>query len=250
MIIEQALDHLPADYCALLDDDSTVSSNFVSELIEEFKCGDKVGAVGPLVRWSGANDEPAGKVQMFGGWFPAKTVRFRSKTKLPSDLDKPQSRKVDYVVGPAVMFSTRALRAIGPYDPRHSVYGEELDMGARLEAANLESRVRSQAVMFHDGRGVDAGGTGSATSNYLRARNAIFNFLKHERLRTPNSLLRITRFAFKTALAPKGASDLSARLAGFRGIWHAFMWNQPHEPESPTPIDLIDNPASSGPPTK
>lgn len=215
----------PADFICFVDDDTTLAPNFFKGLRNLAKSDRHIGAVGPLVRWMNPQPKSASPFQCYGAEWPNKhfsTRGFLGVQEL-SEQDLPRTRRVDYIVGPAIMLSTRALRVCGSFDPTLFCYGDELDLGLRLRAGGFASAVTKSAVLYHSGRPASGGGTGSPTSTMLRVRNALVNMSRHPELRDAVSALRIGNYiARQTLQGIWGAGSVSERLkrasAPLRGI--------------------------------
>lgn len=193
--IDYALDDAPADHVFVLNNDLEADPRFIDELLKalEEKSSEfsRIGSIGPAV-YQAEEGTHTSIIQSYGAHFPKnamlKTTVIRKGQN--GEAIAPEIVKVDYVVGPAVLFSSQALRLIGSYDPRFFAYGEELDMGIRLEEAGFASFVTNRAKIWHEGGRSSAG----ALRPFIYQQNIRNDFLllrKHAAVRDIRSLIRL-----------------------------------------------------------
>src|SRR6185503_851289 len=66
-------------------------------------------------------------------------------------------RTVDWLSGACMLARRDVLLALGPFDPRFFMYGEDIDLCYRLRAAGWSIRFVPEAVIMHVGGGSSRG---------------------------------------------------------------------------------------------
>ena len=112
------------DYVLLLNNDTVVDKNFIEPLVKVFQTETKVAAVGSKVYYY---DRPnvinfaGGKINLWKGTAPHIGIN------QIDDGQFNQIKKVDYVIGCALMASREAFEKIGLLDEKYFIYTEEVD---------------------------------------------------------------------------------------------------------------------------
>ncbi|MBI2871221.1 MAG: AMP-binding protein [Candidatus Omnitrophica bacterium] len=236
-VLDYALDEARADYYLALNDDCVVGPGFMNGLLAAFEdpetrkliASDRpIGAVGPLVfNLEGAQRTPV--IQSYGRPHLRKVLFQRQNTGFGSSDPSafPSTMITDTVVGPAVLYPTSALRAIGGYDPRFFMYGEEPDMALRLEDAGYISAVTQGSKIWHKGWGNSSGGDRSRIMSDLVVRNRFLLLRKHAQLRDMKTLvsiaMRIVYFSFGRFLRALVYQDAALALAPVKGVLDGML---------------------------
>jgi GT2 family glycosyltransferase/glycosyltransferase involved in cell wall biosynthesis len=132
-----------------------------------------------------------------------------------------QARRVGWAVGCALLARTETLRALGPFDERFFLYGEDLDLGLHAAERGIETWFHPEARVLHERAHASARSfAGEPFSRLARARNeAIHRRLGLGRSRvdlSAQALTFISRGIVKRALgrpAARERSQLQAVLA-------------------------------------
>lgn len=177
----------------------------LAELLLDALQHDKVGSVGPLLRFSN-NPE---RIFSAGGKL--------SKAGRASHLTSPLSEmphRVDWVDGAIVMYAPQALDHIGWLDEQYFLYFEDVDTGWRLEQAGWHNLLVPRAVAFQQP---------GAHPPYLGMRNMALFARKAGISRAKHLMAVIPRIARETAsrmrrgLKPKLGEALRGLLDGYAG---------------------------------
>jgi GT2 family glycosyltransferase len=144
--LEYALQH-GFEYCLLLNNDTEVSPDFLSLMLEGIRADDKIGIAGPAIYyhslpdtlWSagGAIDWEHGSTRMLG---IGERVRDPSRT-----LPQP----VDFVTGCALLIRSDVIKKIGLLDERFFAYYEETEWCVRVKKAGFKIVFIPQACIWH-----------------------------------------------------------------------------------------------------
>lgn len=175
--IRRGLEEQPA-YILILNNDTELHPDFLSQLVAEAESDPFIGVVGPkmyffdppdmvfaagsFVRW----DE--GSVEQRGIW---------QRESLVGPLYAERPEDVDFIIGCGVLFRSEALKQIGPYDSRYFLNFEDVDICIRARQAGYRVRYTPHAVLYHK---VSATlGLASPRNTYYMTRNALLFFSIH-----------------------------------------------------------------------
>ncbi len=141
----------------LLNPDTIVKPNVLALMVAYMEAHPSVGALGPQLLW------PDGMVQSSRRRFPTLGSLFWESTLLEqwfphnryaqsyhlADLPPDQPRKVDWVVGAALMIRQEAWLQVGPMDEPFFMYFEETDWCRRSAEAGWETHYLPTAQVTH-----------------------------------------------------------------------------------------------------
>jgi hypothetical protein len=138
---------LGADYALLLNNDTEVSPDFLSLLVEAAEADPAVGIVGPLIYYF---DQPE-RVWSAGG-----VIDWQRGNTYLLGLNEPDRRQfgstpfaVDYVTGCALLIKMPVVEQVGLLDPRFFAYYEETEWCARVARAGFKILLVPQAKIWH-----------------------------------------------------------------------------------------------------
>jgi N-acetylglucosaminyl-diphospho-decaprenol L-rhamnosyltransferase len=132
----------------LLNPDASLAPGALSELVGFAASHPRAGAVGPAM--SGAGRDQAESAGMQPGLRSAMGHFLLVNRLLPGDRGGPWRgiqlhrrpelgpRPVEWASGGAVLLRPKAIREIGGFDPSFFLYADDVDLGARLVAAEWE----------------------------------------------------------------------------------------------------------------
>jgi GT2 family glycosyltransferase len=182
--IQEALEH-GAHYVLLLNDDTTISPDFLEALVE---IGEKLpanGMLGPAIYYF---DEP-NRIWFAGARFDQEncmviTTGF-DQMSLQGDSQPIES---GYITGCALMVKKPVIEAIGLLDERFFLYWEDVDWGLRAKNAGYSNLVVPNSHIWHK-VSVSAGGPESPLKAYHKTRS----HLLMAKLHAPWALPRLQR---------------------------------------------------------
>ena len=121
-------------------------------------------------------------------------------------------RRVGWAVGCALTARTETLRALGPFDERIFLYGEDMELGLRGARAGIETWLWPVArVIHHGGHAIEAAYGGEAFELRARARHdAVALARGHQAARRDDAVQALTfatRLALKRALGRPAARE-------------------------------------------
>lgn len=172
--IRSALEQNP-DHILILNNDTELRPDFLSQLVAEAESAPSIGAVGPKMYFAEPPDMvfAAGSlVEWKAGTLNQRGIWQRESVVGPLYSDTPED--VDFIVGCGVLFKREVFEQIGLLDPRYFLNFEDVDLCIRARRAGYRVRYTPEAVLFHK---VSASlGQGSPRNTYYMTRNALLFF--------------------------------------------------------------------------
>lgn len=172
--IRCALD-MGSDYVVLLNNDTIVAPDMLTQLVAVAEKDATVGFAGPTMFYY---DQPqtiwctAGRVD----WSNGGSFLVRNNMNI-SILDGLAIEEVEFIPACAVLIRTSVFEAIGLIDERFFIYFDETDFTQRASRAGWRSVYVPQATMWHK---VSATmGSVSPTTDYYMSRNRFLFLAKH-----------------------------------------------------------------------
>lgn len=128
-----------ADYVWLINNDATVATDALTELVRVAEKDERIGAVGSVIFDQGQRD----RVQLWGGgkvnlWTGASRHR-----RTPG--------RVDFISGASALIRSRALKEVGFFDDASFfMYWEDTDLGFRLRKGGWKLAVAEKSRVWHE----------------------------------------------------------------------------------------------------
>jgi hypothetical protein len=211
--IQRALE-LQADYILILNNDTLVAPDLISELITVAEANPRIGMLGPLMYCAEPRDRifAAGSIVRWQRGDTQNRGMFR-----PAEMLKhwAQPETVDYIAGCAVMVKRSCLEAIGPFQVDYFINYEDTDWGIKARRAGFEVWYIPAAVIWHK---VSATmGVSSPATAYYMTRNALMFFWRNAPGRTRwwitfRLVARNLRLLLVWSFKPRYRSDKYRRL--------------------------------------
>ena len=144
-------------YILILNPDAIVSPNSIETLYQFMENHPEAGISGPKLL------NPDKSIQYsclrFPHWYtPALRRTFLNKLNifqkklddyLMKDFDHKETRKVDWLLGAALMIRKSSLDKIGFFDERFFLYFEDVDLAQRMHQAKFKVYYVPQSIMYH-----------------------------------------------------------------------------------------------------
>ena len=154
-----------APFVFLLNPDATVRDCSLSALLAFMRAHPKCAIAGPKIFESdgriaescGEFDSWTGAFLRSSGWGDLPPLRRFANGAALREWDYNSERKVDLVIGAAMMIRRDVLEKIGAFDERYFMYHEEVDLARRAHDAGYESWFVPQAQATHAGMGSSGG---------------------------------------------------------------------------------------------
>ena len=144
--IDWALRHR-ADWVLLLNNDTEVEPEFLTELVERAQRDSRVGVVGAAIAYA---RRPQQLWAYGGGRFNVATGRVRHvQQPVPDDALSTHGAVHFYVTGCAMLLRRQLLQQVGVLDTRYFHFCEDADLCLRAETAGWQIAVAPRARMIH-----------------------------------------------------------------------------------------------------
>lgn len=143
--IRTALDQ-GADYVFLLNHDTEVALDFLTEAVRVAQADEKIAAVQSLLLLHPAKDliNSAGNAIHFLGFGYCRDYRRPAAGWRHTGI-----REIAYASGAAVLYRASALRSVGLFDEELFLYHEDLDLGWRLRLAGFSDVLAPHSIVYH-----------------------------------------------------------------------------------------------------
>jgi GT2 family glycosyltransferase len=171
--IEHALAH-GADFTLLLNNDTTIAPDMLSEMARAMCSDAQIGIAGPVIYYSGRPE-----VVWFAGMrfrYGLYTVRKGLHLKLPlADIEP-----VDFISGCGMMVRREVWERVGRFDSRFFMYYEDLDLCIRAAKQGYRIVCAARANMWH-ALSASTGGPDSPLKQYYQVKSTLLFCRKHTR---------------------------------------------------------------------
>lgn len=158
------------DYLFLINNDTEVTPNLISSLVQLLEQHPKIGIVSPKIRYF---DQP--DILQYAGYTPVNYFTGRNACIGQFEQDKGQhdfrSGPTAYAHGAAMMVRRAAVERAGLMRENYFLYYEELDWSERIRRAGYEVHVYMHALIYH--KESISVGKRSALKEYFMVRNRI-----------------------------------------------------------------------------
>jgi hypothetical protein len=180
-------------YYALVNNDMSVSPDWLKKLVAVAEEDSDVAAVGPKILYSKKKNDKylinsAGMVldQYYRGIdrFCGEINNFKYNTL----------EEVDAVTGGAVLLRAEAIREVGGFDDRMFFYYEDVDLSLRLKSAGWKIMYNGEVEVFHDHQATSA----KLHSNFDMNFKANLNRIKS--IQSRQGVVAAVREAFRSSL--------------------------------------------------
>ena len=168
-----------AEYILLLNNDTEVAPNFVSELVCEAEKDEKIGILGPKIYFNDSN------IIWFAGGFLNKRTGFTfHRGEDAADRGQyDQNSECDFISGCAMLVKKDVFAKIGFLDPDYYHSHEDADLCLRAGFAGFKCIYVPTSIVYHK-LAISSGGRRSPFYLYYRTRNHLL-FIYKQKLKSP-----------------------------------------------------------------
>lgn len=218
------------DYIALLNNDTTVKSDFLSELLKVMEKDEKIGAASSKIYFAKGYEfhkqgkkyksNQLGKVIWYaGGKIDWKNVY--GSNRGVDEVDKGQydkSVETDFATGACVIVRAEALKKVGMFDEKYYLYLEDADLSMRLKKRKYKVMYAPKSVIWH--KVSQSSGIGSDLNDYFISRNRLLFGFRYAKMRAKLALMResLRLFFLGRHWQAVGIRDFYLRKFG-KGSW-------------------------------
>ncbi len=163
--VNRALLRTASPFILLLNPDATVKDGCLRELADSMERHPNCAIAGPKIfEADGRIAESCGEFDTWIGAYLRSSAwgewpilaRFANGARLRA-WDYQSERRVDLVIGAALLLRRSAIEKVGLFDERYFMYHEEIDLAKRAAEAGYESWFVPQAHATHIGQGSSGG---------------------------------------------------------------------------------------------
>jgi len=200
--VRYALKHLHAEYLMLLNNDTRVASDLITQLLKGAQSHPYELAVfcpkiyfekGREFHADSYSSEETGHVIWYAGGI-VDTANVYARHKGVDEVDHGQFNsavETDFGTGCCLFLSAETWKQVGELDSKYFLYLEDLDYSLRLKKKGGKIVFLPQAKVWHMNAG-SSGGSGSTTHVYYQTRNRLYLGLKYSKLNTKLALMKET----------------------------------------------------------
>jgi len=163
-----------ADYTLLLNNDTIVAPDLVSELMRVMRSDAQVGIVGPVIYYADRPDD----IWFAGMRFWSNLYIARHGLRLKPPLKPVET--VDFVSGCGMLVSRGVWTTVGLFAPEFFMYYEDLDLCFRAQQAGFRLVTATRAWMWHR-VSTSTGGIESPMKQYHQVKSSLLFYRKHTR---------------------------------------------------------------------
>lgn len=196
--IKYALEN-KADYVLILNNDTYVDSNFLTELLKAAEEDKKIGILIPKIYFAPGfeyhkdrySEKEKGKVFWYaGGKMDWKNII--GSNRGVDEVDKGQfdkTEETEIATGCCMLIRKEALENAGYFDEDYFLYYEDADLTMRAKNKGFKVVYVPKSVVWHKNAG-SAGGSGSVLQDYYITRNRLLFGFKYASIRAKLALFR------------------------------------------------------------
>ncbi|OGH10406.1 MAG: hypothetical protein A2857_05285 [Candidatus Levybacteria bacterium RIFCSPHIGHO2_01_FULL_36_15] len=214
-----------ATHIVILNNDTTVSKNFIDELLKTIDSSDNIGIVSPKIYFSKGFEyhksrykkEDLGKVIWYAGGI-MDWSNLIGHHKGVDEVDHDQFEKIEeteFASGCCMMIKRDVLEKVGLFNEKYFLYYEDNDLCQRVKKIGYKIVFAPKSVIWHKNAG-SSGGSGSSLQDYYITRNRLVFGFKYAPTRTKFSLIKesVNFFLNGRKWQKKGVMDFYLRRFG------------------------------------
>ncbi len=179
-------DRAKGDFIFFINNDTEVSSELISKLVQRLEGNSRIGLVSPKIKYFDTN------IIQYAGYTPL-TILMRNKAIGSMQVDDGTYEsfiRTPYAHGAAMMTRRDVIESAGTMPEFFFLYYEEMDWSERIKRANFEIWVDQSAIIFHK-ESMSIGKSNPLKTYYLTRNRILFS-------RRNNSFLVNTLFILYT----------------------------------------------------
>lgn len=175
-----------ADYVLLLNNDTVVTEDFLSNMIKTALSTETTGIIGGKIKYFNDNDRI---------WFSGGYIDFFRGAFYHREDDCSGLRKSDFITGCLMLIPTYVIRKVGYFDERYFLNVEDIDFSCRVRDAGYALIVNCDVIIHHKVSS-SIGGLFSLKHQYYFHRNRMLFFSKRIK-----GIRKILFFSFQFSIA-------------------------------------------------
>lgn len=187
-----------ADYIMLLNNDTTVDSGLLVNMMRGFESS-SIGGVVPKIYFSKGNEYHKDRYEKkdLGNviWYAGGIMDWQNligKNRGVDEIDNGQydaEGVTELATGCCFLLSAKAINKVGAFDDKYFLYYEDADLSERLKKGGFKIKYLPKAFLWHK-NAKSSGGTGSDLQDYYITRNRMYFGMKYAPVRTKIALIK------------------------------------------------------------
>ena len=214
-----------ADYVLLLNNDTVVAANFLSELIRAGESDKRIGLLNPKILYF----EPSNRIWYAGGSFNIwkGIASHRGNREVDRGLYDSQ-QEVTFITGCAFLIKTELIRKIGPLDDSLFYTCEDTDWTIRSLKAGYRALYVPSSLVWHK-ESIDVKrNAGKAFRDFYNVRNSLLLARRHAKpYHWPSFLFYLTLMVSYRTTGYLIRGEFDRVRAIYRGLRDGFLVNLP-----------------------
>lgn len=217
------------DYIAFLNNDTEAYPNWLEELVKSITKNESIMACSSKMlmfnKRNVINSAGGGLNLLMYGW----DIGLYEEDEGQYDSE----RYIPFACAGAMIIRKEVLNRLGLFDEKYFIYGEDVDLGVRLNLAGYKVLYVPTAIVYHKyGATV---GPGSLKKRYLGERNTMRTLLKNLESKNVLRFLPILIFHYVTSVAFSLRLNTLSRTEKINVLWiyvKALLWNLAYLPDT------------------
>lgn len=164
-----------AEYILILNNDTTVESDFLTRMVEVAESDQKIGMVGAKICFY---DKPNTIWHNGGGsfnWFTGSTPKDHGR---PDAQNEERPSELDFITAACVLVKQEIIKKIGMLDERFFLYYEDVEWSLRARKAGFKLLWAPKAKIYHKVH-ASAGKLADPVIWYYHVRNVLLTVREH-----------------------------------------------------------------------
>ena len=214
--MRDALERRP-DYLLLLNNDTVVAPNFLSELVRVAESDTQIGLLNPKIYYF----EPPDRIWYAGGIRkPWRVFPVHLGLRQRDDGSYNQTREVSFITGCALLIKAAVVRQIGLLDEVFFLSFEDADWSVRASQAGFKQYYVPASVIWHKDSYDTTRNLGHAGKNFHTMRNAVLFARKYIESRyLPLFVVSVGKYVAYRTVAGLVRGDVKTVTALYHGLW-------------------------------
>lgn len=225
--IRDALERRP-NYLLLLNNDTVVAPNFLSELVRVAESDAQIGLLNPKIYYF----DPPDRIWYAGGIRrPWRVFPIHLGLRQRDDGSYNLTREVSFITGCALLIKTAVVRKIGLLDDMFFLSFEDADWSMRASREGFKQFYVPASVIWHKDSYDTNKNLGHAGKNFYTMRNTILFARKYlEGRYWPLFMMSVAKYVLQRTVADLFQGDVKRVSALYRGLWSGYSTRIPAGP--------------------
>ena len=208
------------DYLLLLNNDTVVAPNFLTELVRVAESDPQIGLVNPKIYYF----DPPDRIWYAGGVRkPWRVFPIHLGLRQRDDGRYNLTREVSFITGCALLIKAAVVRRIGLLDDLYFLSFEDADWSMRASRAGFKQFFVPASVIWHKDSYDTNKNLGHAGKNFYTMRNTILFARKYLQNRYwPLFMMSVGKYVMHRTVADLFHGDVKRVGALYRGLWSGF----------------------------